>query len=62
MVKRKFEEIWVEEPEVREADIDPGSAEVVEDCTIVADEVAAQEVPAIEKFWQLLEAAGYECW
>ena len=41
MVKRKFEEIWVEEPEVREADIDPGSAEVVEDCTIVADEVAA---------------------
>ena len=54
----------MEQPEVKEAETDPAPAEVVEDCEspIVADEVAAQEVLAIEKFWQLLAAAGYECW
>ena len=62
MVKRKFADIGVEQPEVEEIDIDSASAEVVKDSNQVTDELAAPEVPLIEKFWQLLEAAGYECW
>ena len=62
MVKHKFQEIGVEQPEAEETNIESASAEVVNDFNLVTDRVAAPEVPLIEKFWQLLETTGYECW
>ena len=52
----------METPELKENDTPQAPLEEVEECTIVDKEVEAQETPLIEKFWQLLETAGYECW
>ena len=62
MVKRKFEEISVETSRVKGNDPQQVSVEEGEDCTLGGEEVAAQDTPLIERFWQLLEAAGYEYW
>ena len=61
-MKRKFEEIGLETHEEREEDIDQSPLTEAEDWTIVDNEEEDQETPLIEKFWQLLETAGYECW
>lgn len=34
----------------------------IEDQPIGNNEEGDQEVPLIERFWQLMAIAGYECW
>ena len=64
MVKRKFDESWVERFEEKDENTHTASAEGGEDCEspMVIDKVAAPEILVIETLWDLLAAAGYECW
>lgn len=61
-MKRKFEEIGCDTREEREAGIEQPSLIEIEDHTIGANEEGDHEVPLIERFWQLLATADYDCW
>ena len=61
-MKRKFDEIMLDTHEEEENDAEPSPLNDIEDWTFVDDGEKGQDTPLIERFWQLLEAAGYECW
>ena len=61
-MKRKFDEIGFDTHEEGENDTEQVPLNEIEDWTIVDNGEEGQDTPLIERFWQLLETAGYECW
>ena len=61
-MKRKFDKIGSDTHEDGENDSEQVPLNGIEDCVIVDNGEEGQDTPLIERFWQLLEAAGYECW
>ena len=61
-MKRKFDKIGVDTHEEGENDSEQVPLNEIEVCTIVGNGEEGHNTPLIERFWQLLEAAGYERW